>query len=173
MNIYIMRIQRWCRRIFTYIHTYTVAKNEPPQLSVFWFHSLIQHSIAIRNFFHSAAVVFHVHVAGHILFLQLYCICSCSMIMMIRLPLRDPPPAPPHTTAACLQQLTPGHTRILVAPWACVRVYARVMVPPKLYITYIRRGPVCACTRVCWCRQIFTYIHTLIHTKEDFLNKLS
>ena len=22
-----------------------------------------------------------------------------------------------------------------------------------------RRGPVCACTRVCWCRQIFTYIY--------------
>jgi len=25
-----------------------------------------------------------------------------------------------------------------------------------------RRGPVCACTRVCWCRRIFTYIHTYI-----------
>ena len=23
-----------------------------------------------------------------------------------------------------------------------------------------RRGPMCACTRVCWCRRIFTYIHT-------------
>ena len=23
-----------------------------------------------------------------------------------------------------------------------------------------RRGPVCACPRVCWCRRIFTYIHT-------------
>ena len=22
------------------------------------------------------------------------------------------------------------------------------------------RGPVCACTRVCWCHRIFTYIHT-------------
>jgi len=25
-----------------------------------------------------------------------------------------------------------------------------------------RRGPVCACTRVCWCRRIFTYIHTSV-----------
>jgi len=23
-----------------------------------------------------------------------------------------------------------------------------------------RRGPVCACMRMCWCRRIFTYIHT-------------
>ena len=28
-----------------------------------------------------------------------------------------------------------------------------------------RRGPVCACTRVCWCSRIFTYIHTItVHT---------
>ena len=27
-----------------------------------------------------------------------------------------------------------------------------------------RCGPVCACTRVCWCRRIFTYIHTYSYT---------
>jgi len=27
-----------------------------------------------------------------------------------------------------------------------------------------RRGPVCACTRVCWCRRIFTYIHTGLYS---------
>jgi len=29
-----------------------------------------------------------------------------------------------------------------------------------------RRGPVCACTRVCWCRRIFTYTHTYPPPKE-------
>ena len=49
-------------------------------------------------------------------------------------------------------------------------VYARVLVvPPNLYIhihiyvfpyyPMIATG-LCACTRVCWCRRIFTYIHT-------------
>jgi len=31
-----------------------------------------------------------------------------------------------------------------------------------------RRGPVCACTRVCWCRRIFTYIHA--HTYNTHLH---
>ena len=30
-----------------------------------------------------------------------------------------------------------------------------------------RRGPVCACTRVCWCRRIFTYIHTTSGTPSQ------
>jgi len=38
-----------------------------------------------------------------------------------------------------------------------------------------RRGPVCACTRVCWCRRIFTYIHIRIpnfvfHVSNELLN---
>jgi len=35
-----------------------------------------------------------------------------------------------------------------------------------------RRGPVCACTRVCWCRQIFACIHTLVtagHHEPEFV----
>ena len=29
-----------------------------------------------------------------------------------------------------------------------------------------RRGPVCACTRVCWCRRIFIYTYT--HTRNTY-----
>ena len=36
------------------------------------------------------------------------------------------------------------------------------LLPPGAATPPICRGPVCACTRVCWCRQIFTYIHTYI-----------
>jgi len=34
-----------------------------------------------------------------------------------------------------------------------------------------RRGPVCACTRVCWCRRIFTYIHTYPQLRADGLER--
>ena len=46
----------------------------------------------------------------------------------------------------------------------CLRVYARVLVPPNLYIhTYIQYIYITyylGFNRMCWCRRIFTYIHT-------------
>jgi len=35
-----------------------------------------------------------------------------------------------------------------------------------------RRGPVCACTHVCWCRRIFTYIHTSLYSSGVLLHLL-
>jgi len=44
-----------------------------------------------------------------------------------------------------------------------------ISIPPSSRNTHAgalvwRRGPVCACTRVCWCRRIFTYIYVHPHT---------
>jgi len=48
-----------------------------------------------------------------------------------------------------------------------LQTYIHTWMQAKTHLCREAVGPVCACMRVCWCRRIFTNIHTYMDASED------